>query len=217
VTDFFDLSGSLGIVTGLAAEAALARRISNNVLCSGGRPDVAGQMAERLVGAGATSLMSFGICGGLKPGLTPGTLIVATEIVTDDTRYPAMAACAKAIRARTGIIYGGDAIVATPREKAELAARTGALAVDLESGPVSQVAARAGIPFIALRAVADPAEHGLPPAALLALNAEGQPRLWAVFLSVLIRPGQIRALMTTARETKLAMEALRRGRRRLAS
>ncbi len=214
--DALFFSSQLGIITGLAAETRLAERMSKTVFCTGGRPDMAAFYAERLIASGSTGLMSFGIAGGLQPGLTPGTLIVADEIVTDDGRYPAMSNCAKAARARTGIIYGGTEIVATAAEKAALAARTGALAVDLESGEIARVAAAAGIPFIALRAIADPAERNLPPAALLPLTPKGQPRIMSVLWSILKRPGQISDLMDVARDTKTALEGLRKARRRLA-
>lgn len=206
----------IGIVVGLAAEEKIARRLSTRVMISGGKPDVAARQAQELVNAGASTLMSFGIAGGLSPNLPPGTLIVADEIVTDFEEYPAMANCAERVRARTGAIYGGWNIVATAAEKAEIRARTGALAVDMETGPVAKVAMEAGIPFIAVRAIADPASHGLPPAALLPLSVVGQPRLPAVFWSILKNPSQIPDLIRTAQETRAALKALRGAVRRLA-
>jgi hopanoid-associated phosphorylase len=205
----------IGVVVGLAAEADIARRISNNVLCSGGRPEMAARHAQAQIEAGATSLMSIGIAGGLSPGLKPGTLIVATHIVTEKGDYPALADCAKRVRAKTGAIYGGSRIVATAAEKAALAASTGALAVDLESGPVAREAHAAGIPFIAIRAIADPAWDDLPPAALLPLDDRGRPVLSSVLWSVLRNPGQISPLIKTGRHTKAALEALERACRRL--
>lgn len=205
----------IGIVVGLASEAKLARRLSPNVLCSGGRPDVAARQALELINGGATTLMSFGIAGGLSPALRPGSRIVATEIITDFDRYPALANCAKIVKAHTGAIYGSWSIAGTAEEKAEIFARTGALAVDMESGAVARVAMEHDIPFIALRTIADPASHGLPPAALLPLTEAGQPRLLTVLLSVLKNPGQIPGLIRTARETGKALKSLLRATRRL--
>ncbi len=207
----------IGIVVGLAAEGKIARSLSSRVLISGGDPELAMRHAQELVQAGASTLMSFGIAGGLSPNLPSGALIVADEVVTELEDYPAMASCAERVGARTGAIYGGDSIVATPAEKAELRQRTGALAVDLETGPVARVAKEAGIPFIAVRAIADPSDHGLPPAALLPLSASGQPRLMAVLWSVATHPGQIPALIRTAKQTRAAMTALKQAARRLAN
>jgi adenosylhomocysteine nucleosidase len=210
------LSTSLiGVVVGLSAEAQIARRLSNNVLCSGGRADVAARHARTLIEGGATSLMSVGIAGGLAPGLPTGTVIVATEILTEHATYPALSECAARAKARAGPIFGGVDIVATVEEKAALAARTGAVAVDLESGPVARAAQAAGIPFIAIRAIADPAWDALPPAALLPLDHQGRPNLRRVLWSVLKNPKQVSALIKTGRDTKTALEALNRACRRL--
>jgi adenosylhomocysteine nucleosidase len=215
MTAIFSSPDEIGIVTGIAEETKLALRLSRSVLCAGGNSERALLHARQLVKFGATSLMSFGIAGGLAPGLQTGTVIVASEVITEEARYPAMSIGALALRARTGPIYGGTEIVATAQEKAELFARTSAIAVDLESGAVARVAAEAGIPFISLRVIADPAHHGLPPAALLPLSEKGHPRFLRVFWSILTEPGQISQLMVTAREAKVALEALRRARRRL--
>jgi hopanoid-associated phosphorylase len=206
----------IGIVVGLASEAKLARKLTANVLCCGGRPEVASRQALELVNNGVTTLMSFGIAGALSPTLRPGSRVIATEVVTDFDSYPAIASSAKLLKGHSGPIYGGWEIVATPEDKAALYAKTGALAVDMESAAVAKVAMDRGVPFVALRVVADPAGSGLPPAALLPLTATGRPRLLAVFWSVLTNPGQIPALIRTANQTRAAMKSLRRAVRRLA-
>ena len=72
-----------GIVVGMAAEARIARRFGFPVATLSG--------AEALLADGADGLISFGIAGGLAPGLNPGTLVVATEVVAEDgRRYPAL-------------------------------------------------------------------------------------------------------------------------------
>ena len=70
--------------------------------------------------------------------------------------------------------------------------------------------ARADIPFAVLRAIADPAERALPPAALIGLNAAGRPALGRVLLSLASQPGQLPALLQVARDTRRALAALRR-------
>jgi adenosylhomocysteine nucleosidase len=215
VTEFGPVVQQIGIVVGIAAEVKSAHRLTANILCSGGRPDVAANQAHALIQTGATTLMSFGIAGGLSSKLRPGSLVVADEVITDFDRYPAIASCAAIIRAHVGAIYGSRTIVATAAEKRTLRKRTGALAVDMESGPVARVAMEAGIPFIALRAVADPVTHGLPPAALLPLDEKGRPNLPAVFWSILTNPLQIPALIGTGSQTKTALRRLRWAGRKL--
>src|SRR4051812_47660360 len=67
-----------GIVVGMAAEARIARRSGFPVATLSG--------ARALLADGADGLISFGIAGGLAPGLRPGTLVVATEVITEDGR-----------------------------------------------------------------------------------------------------------------------------------
>jgi hopanoid-associated phosphorylase len=215
VSGFGAVSAQIGIVVGIAAEAKAAHRLSANILCSGGRPDIAANHAYALIKTGATTLMSFGIAGGLSSKLRPGSLVVADEVITEFDRYPAVSSSATMIRAHVGPIYASWEIVCTPKAKRAIRKQTGALAVDMESGPVARVAMEAGIPFIAIRAIADPVTHGLPPAALLPLDEKGQPNLLAVFGSILRNPGQIPALIGTGNQTRVALRRLRWAGRKL--
>ncbi len=63
-------------------------------------------------------------------------------------------------------IAGADRPLVTPSQKQALFAATGAAAADMESHVAARAAAKHGLPFAVLRVVADPAERGLPPAAL---------------------------------------------------
>ncbi len=199
---------SLGILTGLAAEARLARPLGR-VLAGGG--DAAGAMAaaERLVAEGATALLSFGLAGGLDPALAPGTILVPRAVLAGERRY----ACAPALLAALGganadLLLGGAAVVATVAEKTRLRTASGAAAIDLESGALAEVADRHGLPFAALRAVCDPADRDLPALALAALDAQGRIGLWRSFASLLARPGQVPALLALARDAAAARRAL---------
>jgi adenosylhomocysteine nucleosidase len=203
-------------VTGLRAEARIARRAGFSIVCAGGIPaHTAAALGQAVGGGGATGLVSFGICGGLAPALAPGTLVCARAVIAaDGTRYPVD----EVWRARLpdwpgavdGDVFGGDAIVGTAAEKTALHARTGAVAVDLESATVAQAATLAGFPFLVIRAIADPAERDLPPAAYIRLTPDGAPNLGKILASVLGGPGQIAALVRIARDARLAFRTLNR-------
>jgi adenosylhomocysteine nucleosidase len=198
-----------GIVVGMGAEARIARRFGFPVATLGG--------AEALLAGGADGLISFGIAGGLAPGLKPGTLVVATEVVAEDgRRYPAMDVSVSVAEVIRAPIFGGRVIVSRAEGKQELYHRTGAVAVDLESAEVARLCTDAGVPLAVIRAIGDPAERDLPPAALVGLKADGRLDLRAVLASVLRSPGQISALLTVALDTQRALATLERvGRRSL--
>lgn len=210
----------LGIVTGLAAEAAIARGLTPLVRCSGGDAGRAAVLAEELAAAGVSMLWSFGIAGGLAPTLGSGRIVLATEVLTEAGSLPAdrslLASLAAALpEALPGPIRASEAPVATPDAKTRLHRATGALAVDMESGAVARVAQRHGLPFAAIRTIADTARETLPPAALVGLDAQGRPALAPVLQALAHRPAQLPALLRLAWKTRIALTALGRVRGRL--
>jgi adenosylhomocysteine nucleosidase len=198
------------VVVGLAAEARIARRLGWPVAIGGGTAQGAESAASELLDGGVEALISFGLAGGLDPALRPGTLIVPQAVITGDGRY--------ATDCRLGDLLGGttphvvleaDAIVADIEQKQRLYQQTGASAVDMESGPVARVASRRTVPFAVLRAICDPAERALPPAALAALDAHGSIGALRVLASIAAHPWQLPALFVLAADAAAATRALR--------
>jgi adenosylhomocysteine nucleosidase len=199
----------LGFVVGLTAEARIAARFGGRVRAGGGTPGGAEVAATRLVGEGATALVSFGLAGGLDPALRPGALVVASMVLSDGEKLLTDAALAGRFGGLTGhTMLAGDAVVGTAAAKAALFGATGAHAVDLESGAVARVALAHGLPFVVVRAVCDPAERDLPPAALVALDPAGGVGLIAVVRSVARLPHQIPGLLALALDAARARRAL---------
>lgn len=175
----------------------------------GGSPAGAGVAATRVIERGATALVSFGLAGGLDPVLRPGTLIVALDVLSDGERLPADAALSDRFGGITGqTILAGTQIVANTATKRALFAATGAHAVDLESGAVARVARAYGVPLAVVRAICDPAERDLPPAAMMALDSAGGIQLMTVLRSVISRPGQIAGLLALGRDAARARRSL---------
>ncbi len=198
----------LGIVTGLTAEARIARRLGD-VEAGGGTPFGAEIAAERLVARGATALLSFGLAGGLDPALKPGHLVVPLAVVEHGITTHTDAALSKAIGGWFGgFLFAADRIVADPQAKRRLRALTGASAVDLESGAVARVASRHDLPFAVLRAICDHAHRALPPAALIALDTDGAISLRRVLGSLLRHPSQIGDMIGVGRDAAAARRAL---------
>lgn len=207
-----------GAVTGLAAEARIARRAGLDAVAGGGDADSTSGKIKELVGRGARGLVSFGICAGLDPTLVPGDLLLP-RLVWQISAAVAEAWYAKVARALAaagipvvtrGAILGRSVIVDRAAEKAALFAASSALGLDMESHVVAHEAGVAGLPFLVLRAVADPAGRDLPPAAQAGLDREGRPQLRQVIRSLLAQPGQLPALIAVARDSSRALAALRR-------
>lgn len=89
-------------------------------------------------------LILAGFAGGLDPSLKRGDLL---HVPSDEI-------------ART--IYTGDEVVATVDDKKALWEKTDCRIVDMESGPVAEVAAAHGIPFSVVRVVSDAADEAVP-------------------------------------------------------
>ena len=165
--------------------------------------------ASRLAAQGIAGLVSFGLAGGLDPALAAGTILVPSVVLLEADRWDADSALMDRLGGPTlGALYGGGEIVATARAKAALHARTGAVAVDLESAAVATVARRHGLPFAALRAVCDTASRDLPHAALVALDSAGRIGTLRVGAAVLARPWQLPALIELAGDAARARHTL---------
>lgn len=201
-----------GIVVGLTAEARIARRLGLPVEIGGGTATGAEAAAHRLVAAGVTGLISFGLCGGLQPHLKAGRLLVPTEILFEngETFVTNRELSLWLGGATPHIILAGSQILAQAREKRRNWKITGAAAVDLESAAVVRVAVEHGLPFACLRAVCDTAERDLPRAAVMALDPSGEIQTGAVAWSVLTHPWQIPALIGLSREAAAARRGLLR-------
>lgn len=206
----------LGVVTGLLEEAAILPPVGTLVRASGARPGVAARLARALADQGAKSLLSFGMAGGLAPGLRPGALVLPRRIIAPSgAAYAVDEAWRSALAARVGAhadgaIAGAETVVRDVAAKSALHRLSGAVAVDMESHEVAAVAAERGLPFLAVRAIADPWNRAIPTAALAGVSPDGARRPAAVMAALAVRPWQIVGLLVLARDAGAAKETLRR-------
>jgi adenosylhomocysteine nucleosidase len=199
-----------GFVVGFAAEARIARALGWPVAIGGGSTAGAAMAAKRLVEAGATGLISFGLAGGLDSALPSGAVVVADAVAVDGRTWRADPALSARLGGMTGhLCLGLDRIVTGQTEKRWLGRETGAALVDMESAAVAAVAADSGLPFGVLRAICDPAGRALPPAALVALDPLGRIAVGPLAWSLLTHPRQLGTLLALAREAAAARRALR--------
>ncbi len=211
----------LGIITGMAFEADIlhsaAARLSEEqrplIVCHGFGRSASRRAALEAVNSGAEALLSFGICGGLDPAAKAGDVLTAREVRDGTQNLAADAGWTDRMYARLGgglrgAIAHGPRVLTTPAEKRALFETSKASAVDMESFGVAEIAAMRGVPFAALRVVADTAADELPDVAVAAVTAEGHVRVMKSVMGALAHPQQIPSLIWLGRRTKAARGVL---------
>jgi len=213
----------VGIVTGMVAESnCLLKRIDRAapearplLYCAAASARRAHDGALDLVRQGATALVSFGIAGALSPTLAPGSLILADSVRTaEGAHWRTASAWRQDLVGEVGMAAGGamlatETAIRSATEKHRLHAETGAVAVDMESGGVARAAETAGVPFLVVRVVADPATRRLPPSAFAGLGPDGRQRPFAVLAALTRRPWDIAELVRLGRDSSVALRRLR--------
>ena len=176
----------LGIVFALDVEAdAFERRVADRVAWRGpgpvfsegtlagvrvawcvsgvGGPAAARAAAIMLDGHRPRRLVSAGFAGGLDPAVPRGGVVRPGAVTTEQpgTRLPLAMVGAEATAAGP-LVVSVEAVAATVAQKQALADRTGAAIVDMETHAIATVAAKAGLPCLAIRVVSDDATQTLP-------------------------------------------------------
>jgi adenosylhomocysteine nucleosidase len=205
--------GFLLVVSGLRAEARIAAGVGVRALAGGGDAARLAAAIDRGVGEGASGLLSFGMAGGLEPGLAPGTIVVPGVVIAGTERFATDPLWTRNLRAMLphgvkGALAGVSSPAATISAKAGLRAATGAAAADMESHIAARAALRFCLPLAVLRVIADPAERALPSAAIAALGEDGRPDLWALLRSLFGDPTQLSPLIGVAADARRAMAVL---------
>ncbi len=218
-----------------AATAFEARLLARSVgLAPGQRPEPhpGPRVVLVCVGVGATrlpvlpppgvpsslsALLGVGLCGGLAPAAAPGTVVVATAVqeAGGGSRpcHPGWAALSRRAAAGAGVpvlagpVLWSPRLLLVPEEKASAAA-TGAVAVDMESGPLLRLAAGRGLPFASIRAVLDGPGDRLPAALPGLLGPDGEVGGGRLLALALRRPVQALTLVALAGRGRRALGAL---------
>jgi nucleoside phosphorylase len=98
-----------------------------------------------------------------------------------------------------------DQVVATPEAKKAAYSQCQVSTVNMEDYWIAEVAAEAGVPFLAVRAVLDPAHQGLP-SYLMGLSE----RPSQIVHSTLTRPWRATVLLSLAQQARVAQDRLTR-------
>ena len=161
-------------------------------------------------------LIVCGFCGGLLETAEPGSLILADKVTTEkETFLPDVTLFAAAetlhlpdVKVQNGTLVTVDKVVTTAAEKRGLAARTGAIAVDMETAGAVRVAQERGIPWLAVRAITDGLNDELPLDFNALANPDGSINRGRIIRATLAHPHKIPALIRLGQRSSLAANNL---------
>jgi adenosylhomocysteine nucleosidase len=223
----------IGVVAALAAEARALSPVAPQagaelkwlpqlgpeslLAISGIGCTAAGAAARTLVDARVAALMNFGLAGGLDPALNVGSLVLPEVVISQrgarfvtsaPWRERLIAALSASCPIRAGTLLTCAEALETPAEKAAAFRDSGAVAVDMESVAVAEVAAIHRLPFIAVRVIVDTAKDTLP-SAVVAASRAGSVQIGRLVAGLMLAPGDIAALIRLAGRYRAAMRSLR--------
>lgn len=181
-------------------------------------PELTEALQPRLEPLEPQAVWLFGWCGGLVPELDVGDLVLSDATIFSQgvnepmTRTPhpppeSLAAQVRRLaeergrRMVVGPLLTSHEVLASQKQK-QIGAAMGAVAVEMEAGPLARWAVARSVPFMHLRIVLDPLtstlpptrlptdEHGHAPTRVLLVHALTHPREWLA-LWVLIRQARV--------------------------
>lgn len=219
----------IGIIVALRAEArCITRRyvpfnqtvaLDDKILiriCGMGNEAAYTAAAELYNREAVVGLVSFGVAGALDESLQPGCLVLPETVLMSEQQYATSDEWRTRIQhylpAHIAITHKplitSREVLATTTAKHALATRSGGCAVDMESGAIATVAAEKNIPFITIRAIADPVEFSPPAVLMQALQPDGRIKLLPLLTLLAKRSLTLRELLQLAPGMRAACKTL---------
>lgn len=168
------------------------------LICSGMGQQAAQTAAQDLLNLGAEVLVSWGSATALAPDLKPGTLLLPERVRGKEGIYPCDPSLQRSLASslvpvapfglNQEMLYGAADLLYSVEQKKTLYQRAGTIAADMESAYIAAVALRAGMPFLAIRAVADSAKMALPQSIQAASSPDGSFDLLKFLKQALVQP-----------------------------
>lgn len=187
------------------------------IICGMGE-DKARIAAQTLLEQNVSVLVSWGTAGALTENIQSGDLLLADSIVANDgNKYSfdternkriANELCNTSLKIHHGIIANTKQVLATAEDKKRLHSKTNALAVDMESLAIAQIANKEKLPCVSIRAIVDEASQCIPEAIINNTDTFGRPALIPLFYSLLQNPGLLAELIKLGLAMKAAKTTL---------
>jgi adenosylhomocysteine nucleosidase len=179
-------------------------------------PDNAETAASRLFKeTPIAAALSLGVAGGLSPRAQTGDLVVGDRAIlrrsSGQESFPCDARLLDAAmtvirrwdsRHCLGPILTVDRIVLTAEEKRNLAAESGAIALDMESAAIASAASACSVPFLAIRGVLDTIDEDLAVGFDQFLDERGEPHLPRLIRYLITHPFTLPHLVGLGARTK---------------
>lgn len=166
-------------------------------------------------------ILSIGYAGGLDPDLDVGDLLIAENIL-GGCSAPSSASWAidpalvdrvmtlpvgQKAKATRGQLLTVDQVVAHPEEKQKLYDQSGAMAVDMETSALVQLAQERQIPFLSIRAISDTANQELLDVSPF-VSPDGEVSALKAGWYVATHPGSLKFLNTILQHASRASNVL---------
>jgi adenosylhomocysteine nucleosidase len=156
-------------------------------------------------------ILSSGFSGALLPEMKIGQIVMANEIVDQHGQQKDIDLSLESDPASglyVGRILTADELVRTVEEKHQLHEKHEAIAVDMESLAVAQVAAESKTGFMAVRVISDDMSADLPSEILSILGDTGAVRIGAALTSIVKRPESFKDMMHLRSSAQAAAKSL---------
>ena len=147
-------------------------------------------------------VLTCGFAGGLNPALQPEMVVFDA-----DEHFPLVQALRNAGAAPVRF-HCADRVAVTPAEKSALRERTGADAVEMESGVIRRLCRERGVPSATVRVVSDTADEALPLDFNSLMKPDGTLHFGKLLGAVLRQPQKIPALMALGQRSKSSAQRL---------
>lgn len=173
---------------------------------------------QTLLEHNVSALVSWGTAGALTENIKSGDLFLADTIVTNDgNKYSFDAEWNKRIidnlnktslKIHHGMIAHAQQVLLKTEDKNRLHNKTNALAVDMESLAIAQIASNEKLPCVSVRAIIDEASQCIPEVIIKNTDIFGRPAMFPLFSSLVLNPGLIAELIRLGTGMKAAATTL---------